>query len=208
MRCSVVRAHMVSPHHDSIGIVFSLCKQFRMMSVSLTLAAAGSWPLRQPSPPFFDGFRQPCQFPLRLHAAQAAFPEQNHLPPGLLQVSNGFPVAPHVAGEFCLPEFDIAGRCRGILASSMSMPVTPLNEHDRAVLRKNEIRLTRQLSVMQPITQSLTMQKASDQHFWLSILAANAGHHARPDRRSNYVCHGHTLFQHGTCRINRPSLAP
>lgn len=176
------------------------------MSESQSPPMAGAWPFLQLSPTASDGSRQPSQVALGKRAAQAAFPEQNHLPSSLLQTGNGFPFAPHVAGEFCFPEFDIAGWRRGILATLMPMPVAPVNEHHRAVSRKNEIRGTGQFSVMQPIAQSLTMQKASDQHFGLGILASNAGHHPRPDCRSNHICHGQALFQPGTGRINCFSL--
>lgn len=173
-----------------------------MTSESCNFPTIRCWPFCQPPPSAFDGYRQPGQVTNWSGVAKAAFPEQNHPPSGFLQVGNYFPVATHIAGEFCLPEFDIAGRCRGILAPLMPMPVAPVNEHYRAVSRKNEIRSTGQFSVMQPITQSLAMQKASDQHFGPGILAANAGHHSRPYRRCNDVCHGHALFQLGTRRIN------
>lgn len=206
MHCHEFLAHWMSLYHGFIWIVLTYA-QCRAMFKSHPLRTAGSRPFLHLLTTASYGSRQPNQVAFRTSTAQAAFPEQNHPPSGFLQAGNCFPVAPHVAGEFCLPEFDIAGRCRGILAALMSMPVAPVNEHYRSVSRKNEIRSTGQFFVMQPITQSLTMQKASDQHFGPGILAANAGHHPRPDCRSNHVCHGQALFQLGTLQINCPPAA-
>jgi hypothetical protein len=206
MHCLALWAHRMSFHHDFIRNVAADSPLSHTMLESRTSPLTGLRPFLQFLTTASDDFWQPGQAVFRTGTSQAAFPEQNYPPSGFLQVDNSLPIAPHIASKFCLPEFDIAGRCRGILAPLMPMPVTPVNEHHRAVSRKNEIRSTGQFFVMQSITQSLPMQKVSDQHFGLGILAANAGHHPRPDRRSNHVCHGQALFQLGTLQINCPPV--
>ena len=126
----------------------------------------------------------------RVTRSQPAFPQDKYSPACLLQCHNGSTVSTYIRSEFCFPEFDIAGRCRSILASLMPMPVTPMDEYHRAMSSQNKIRSTGERPVMQSIAQSPAMQEAPDQHFRQCVLAANTRHHSRSDLRSYNVYHG------------------
>lgn len=148
-----------------------------------------SWPFRQNLAAQPDCIRQPSQHRVELRVAKRTLPEDEDPPASVQKHGDSIAIAPDVGGKFSFPEFNIAARCRGILAALVSMPVTAVNKHHRTMTRKNQIRSTGQASVMQPKTQSSAMQKASDKHLRPGILATDSGHHARPNFRRHHVCH-------------------
>ncbi|BCK88853.1 hypothetical protein MIZ01_2659 [Sideroxyarcus emersonii] len=71
----------------------------------------------------------------------------------------------------------------------MPMPETPLYKNDSLIFWQANIRRTRKSPDMQPIAESASMQIASHFHFWLSIFAADFGHHAGAGLFIDYVSH-------------------
>jgi len=125
----------------------------------------------------------------RRRPLQPALPDYKDPPAGLQKIGHGLSVPDDIHLELTFPEFNIARRYGCILAVLMPMPVTPVNEHYRAMARKNKIGCPRQFFCMEPVAQPQSMQKVSDQDFWPGILAADACHHARSDFRRDDVCH-------------------
>lgn len=56
------------------------------------------------------------------------------------------------------------------------MPIAAVNEHDGSVPREDEIRTTRQLSVMQCVSQAALVECRSQKHFRAGILLSNGPH--------------------------------
>lgn len=59
----------------------------------------------------------------------------------------------------------------------MAVPETSVHEHYRTVSRQDDIRVSRQLSLMERVAEAERMQTAADSKLRLRILATDAGHH-------------------------------
>jgi hypothetical protein len=58
------------------------------------------------------------------------------------------------------------------------MPEAPVNEDNRAIPGKEEIRTARQSPVVQAKTKALAVQGAAQQDLWSRVLASYASHHS------------------------------
>ena len=63
----------------------------------------------------------------------------------------------------------------------MAVPETPVDEYDRPVPGKNEIRLSGQVSAVDPEPESPAVQGRPDYQFRFRIPAPDSGHHPAPD---------------------------
>jgi hypothetical protein len=84
----------------------------------------------------------------------------------------------NISIELCPPERDVALGCVCVTTSRMLVPKAPVNENDGIVLRQYDVRSPRQVAGVEPKSETLAVQVAADQKFWISVLAANAGHHS------------------------------
>jgi len=148
-----------------------------------------SRPLSQTFPTVLNCLWKPSKPIHPRRPLQPALPDYKDSPAGLQKLGHGLSVPDDIHLELSFPEFNIARRHGCILAALMPMPVTPVNEHHRAMARKDEIRLPGQILCVKAVTQSMMVQEASDQHFRAGILAADACHHARSGIRRYDVCH-------------------
>jgi|TARA_R110000744_G_scaffold380567_3_gene503096 hypothetical protein len=58
----------------------------------------------------------------------------------------------------------------------MTVPEAPVNEDDGAVLRENDVRLSRQAGRMQPKAKASPVEKATKKNFEFSVFAPDSGH--------------------------------
>ncbi len=137
----------------------------------------------------FNCLWKPSKYFHRRRPLQPALPDYKDPPAGIQKLGHYLTIPNDIHLEFSFPEFHIARRRSCILAALMPMPVTPVNEHHRAMARKDKIRCPRQFFCMEPVAQPLAMQETSDQHFRPGILATDTCHHARSDIRRDDVCH-------------------
>ena len=120
---------------------------------------------------------------------QCAFPDGRNSPAGVEKRIPVPAIAHHVGVEFGLPEIR-PGRRRGrVPAPCMAVPETAVNEADCTVAPKDQIGRTGKPSVMKTIPKSARVQFPAQDYLGTSVLAADAGHHARPNVRTHRVCH-------------------
>lgn len=90
------------------------------------------------------------------------------------------------------------------------MPETAMNEDYCMVFRQHDIRMSRQLPVMQPVPETVTVQILPDDHLRLRILAPYPGHHPAAGFLVDDIGHGgypsitaveHTRDQAGTAAL-------
>lgn len=133
--------------------------------------------------------RKPCKPFYRQVPLQPTLPDYKDPPAGIQKFDYCRTVPNDIHLEFSFPKLHIACGCSCILTALMPMPVAPVNKKHRTISDKDKIRRPRQIFCMEPVAQPSAMQEASDQHFRLGILAADAGHHPRSDLRRDDVCH-------------------
>lgn len=148
-----------------------------------------SRPMSQSFSTMLNCLWKPCEPIHRQVPLQPTFPNYKDPPAGIQEFNYCHTVPDDIQLEFSFPKLHIACRCSCILAALMPMPVAPVNKKHRTISDKDKIRPPRQIFYMKPIAQPATMQEASDQHFRLGILSADASHYPRPDLRCDDVCH-------------------
>ncbi len=105
-----------------------------------------------------------------------AFPNREHPPTGPFQ-SGGTPlVALDVPAEFFVPEFDARLRCRAAGTSDVPVPETSVNEEDKSVTGKDDVRCSREIAAMQTEAQSATVGGAAHDQLGASILPRDTAH--------------------------------
>ncbi len=71
----------------------------------------------------------------------------------------------------------------------MPMPKTPVYKYYRFVFRQHDIRFAGQRFYMQPVAETVFMQKPAHQHFGLGILTTYARHVVAPRFFGMYIGH-------------------
>lgn len=71
----------------------------------------------------------------------------------------------------------------------MSVPETPMNQNYFSSRRKDYVRFSRQILLVEFVPVAVTVQQSSDYHFWLSIFLADSAHVYAPLLWSESVCH-------------------
>lgn len=82
-----------------------------------------------------------------------------------------------VAGEFCPPELDSRLRHGRSATAGVTVPEAPVDEQRRSMLRKDEVRRSRQVGSMEAEAISERMGRAADSKFGGCILPPHPGHH-------------------------------
>lgn len=72
----------------------------------------------------------------------------------------------------------------------MSVPEAPVNENDRAMAREDQVRATRQVGAVKPVSKAAGVQRPAEGHLGTGVAAANSGHHPRPGLAIDDVGHG------------------
>ena len=120
---------------------------------------------------------------------QRAFPDDRHSPSGFEQMVTVAPVPTHVVLELCLPEFLASGRGGGVRAPKVTVPEAAVNETHGSESTKHEVRGTRELAVVQPVSQAACVESPAKSDFGYSVPASNPCHHARASGLVDYVRH-------------------
>jgi hypothetical protein len=103
------------------------------------------------------------------------FPYCENTPAFGLQLGQGNIIARPVPRNLVLPEF--FPRCRPFeQMTTMPMPEAAVNEYDRAVLGKDEIRAARQFASLQAEAETEGMQSAADDQFRSRIAPPDTAH--------------------------------
>jgi hypothetical protein len=95
-------------------------------------------------------------------AFQGAFPDGHDTPPGMQQGSFDFNITFTIAHDFGFPEFP-AGSRPSEKGAVVSVPEASVNKNRGFSARKNEIRATREATVMKPISKSGCVQSTPDE---------------------------------------------
>ena len=105
-----------------------------------------------------------------------AFPDDNHMPAGLLQGGLLFLIAFNVALEFLRPEFHIRFRHCGDFAAFMAMPETTVDENHRMPFGQNDIGMSGQFRRMKAVAKAQRMQMMTHDQFRLRVLRPDFAH--------------------------------
>ena len=82
--------------------------------------------------------------------------------------------------ELLLPESSVCLRCTGVLAPLVPVPIAPIYENRRPVLRKDQVGAARQVPVIHAIPEPQPMQAAAQNPFRFRIRTPDLGHRLRP----------------------------
>ena len=93
--------------------------------------------------------------------AKGAFPDDPHPPSRRLQLFTVLPISLHIARELLLPEIRVAGWVCAEPAAIMPMPEAAMNEYHRAEPGKNQIRPAGQMSRVESVAITGSMQPAA-----------------------------------------------
>jgi len=126
---------------------------------------------------------------LRPVGPQCTFPDDCYTPPGVQQFFSHPSIPRYIVPEFRLPEIRPSGGNGRIWAFLMTMPEAAMHETDSSKPTEDQVRRPRQLPVVKTVSETAHVQRASKRHLRFRILAADSGHHSRPDRLINYINH-------------------
>lgn len=119
--------------------------------------------------------------------SKLAFPYDQRSPAGLMQRLNRSLIPCHIRQELGLPELWASFGKHSKSAPRMVMPEAPMNEDTDSQPRQYNVRFSRQILAMQPITKAVGMQKPAHQHFRFRVLPPDARHHSGSSGRLNDV---------------------
>ena len=105
-----------------------------------------------------------------------AFPDDNHMPAGLLQGGLLFLIAFNVALEFLRPEFHVGFRHGGDFAAFMAMPEATVDENHRMPFGQNDIGMSGQFRRMEAVAEAQHMQMMTHEQFRLRVLRTDFAH--------------------------------
>jgi hypothetical protein len=109
-------------------------------------------------------------------ALQLTLPCGQDPPPGTFQLRLLFPVPLYCPAKLLCPEPGSRLRHRGTRTPLVTMPEAPVNEDNRAVLRENDVRFSRQAGRMQPKAKAFPVEKATKENFGFCVFAPDSGH--------------------------------
>lgn len=120
---------------------------------------------------------------------KGALPHSCHPPPRGEKLGSHSLVASNVCVEFRLPEFRPSRRRRCVATALMAMPETAVDEHDRVVLRENEIGPANNILGMKAISEASHVQSCTKLTLGLCVTTFDARHHSGSGRFVHYVDH-------------------
>jgi len=77
----------------------------------------------------------------------------------------------------------------------MPMPKTSMYEYHSLVFRQHDIGFAGKVFYMQPVAETVFMQKAAYQHFGLGVLTSDARHVVAPGLFGMYIRHNSKILQ-------------
>lgn len=121
-------------------------------------------------------FQQPLQYLFR--PAKLALPDDKRPPARLIQRLDYSLVSCSICQELGLPEIRPRFGQHRESAPRVMMPEAPMYKDTGPQPRQYNVRSSRQILAMQPVTIAVGMQKPAHQHFRLRVLASNSRHHS------------------------------
>jgi len=123
------------------------------------------------------GQKGPAQPPLKCRlVGQFALPDHYNFPPQPFQFLCIPAITIYISSQLLSPELRSSLREYSILATSVTMPETAVDEHHRAESRENNVRLSRQIRSSKGEPESIAVQEGPDATFRSRVLAADAAH--------------------------------
>jgi hypothetical protein len=120
-----------------------------------------------------------------MRAMKFALPDTHNPPSTFSERTRYHFVAPDIAVELTLPEFEATLRCVCKFASFMSVPETSVDENGYFLPWKNKIRLAEHMCISSPAINAMLSKDRDHPQFCVSVAAsANAGH----DFRALFAC--------------------
>ncbi len=110
-----------------------------------------------------------------------------------------------IAADFGSPEL-LPGPGLFEKPAIMAVPEAAVYEHYRAVSRQHDVRVARQLSLVEPIAEAERMQPSADSKLRLRILATDAGHHPAA-RGLVHDIHAAQAASNDFCRASSGSIS-
>jgi len=110
-----------------------------------------------------------------------ALPNYGDTPASIEQKLQISTIPQDIDTKFLFPKFRASSRNGGESAFFVAMPEASMNEYCRIIAAEYDIRLSREFSIMNSITQTSRMQGTTQGQLRLGVLAANSCHHAGPD---------------------------
>jgi hypothetical protein len=98
-------------------------------------------------------------------------------------------VALLVRRQLAQPELRVVGRKLQIPTTGVGMPEAPMDEHNRPILGKNQVRPSSQISFMETVAIASSEQQSSDDQFGCRVSRTYPRHHAASHRRRDYIRH-------------------
>jgi hypothetical protein len=115
-------------------------------------------------------------YKLRGGLSYFTFPSSPNSPSRIFKLLNSLLVTFHITAKLPLPIIFIKSwRCR-MLATNMPMPKTPVYKNNDSIFRKNDIRFSRQLRLVQAITESCLEKRLADIEFRRCIRCPDTSH--------------------------------
>jgi hypothetical protein len=75
----------------------------------------------------------------------------------------------------------------------MHVPEATVHENHGIEAWEHQIRRSRQLSIMQTVSQAQSVHRLAQRHFWAGIMLSHGRHDTRAHRLAHRVHHNHTL---------------
>lgn len=119
--------------------------------------------------------------------AKLALPDDEYIPPCLLQSADRCLIPIDIGVELGLPESGARLGEHGVPAAWMTMPEATVYKDAHFKLGQYNVRLSRQILPMQPVTVALGMQEPAHNHFGLRVLPSDPRHHQGSLGRLNDV---------------------
>ena len=116
-----------------------------------------------------------------------AFPDREDAPTEALESEFGGGVALGVAVQLGFPEGAVAGGDAAGGAMGVLMPEAAMDENDGAAGAEDEVRFAGQVAALEPVAEAQCGDELADDFFRFGVVAADAGHVARPFFRGEPV---------------------
>ncbi len=126
--------------------------------------------------------------------AQLALPNHTDVPPHVGQHGKVSQISFLVAAQLLIPECFIGFRPCPSWAI-MSMPKAPMDEHNLSTARKHQIRFSREVGTMQPVTVAQRKQQSAYGYFRLRVFATHLSHNGMSGLTWPGIHHSQALTQ-------------
>lgn len=105
-----------------------------------------------------------------------AFPYYDCFPSRLLERRDVSPVSLHIVLKFLQPEIDSGFRRVGKTAPGVTVPETPMDEHDCFPLRQHDVGPAWQIPAVKTEAEAQSVKRGADQKFRCGISAPDPAH--------------------------------